>query len=639
MGYLLRKEGERRPVHRQGDPPKPLGAAGAALKVEVAAPGIVELPLPMLREHGLAASGRALQVWSQGRPVPSALRSGSNGTIALVFAASALTTDYTGRNVYVVTEDAKAVPLRVPLTRSAAPETPGSVHVEKNTIYLAQAPLGTDPWLWENLVPEWGEWPYAWWDPTAGDFDIPGLQPGLTGPVRVRVRLLGFSEDEHHVEARINGQPVGDLVWSGRTVATLEGTVMAEALQAGGNVLSLSYRATTLGSGDADPWASAYVNALEIDVPTAPGTAVVPVAAASAYERELPSFNGTEYLIVTHSRFAEQAAQIAALKQAEGLRTEVVSVEQAYDYFSAGIVEARGIKALVAEARRRSKGRLGYVLLVGDDSFDTHDYVGSGTIAFVPSLLGWDGEFGRIPSENPYADTDDDGSPDVAIGRLPVQTTDEADALVAKIAGQAQTLKASAGRHLFVTDNSGDEDAPFRDEADAVRASLAAGAVVLPFADATLGADAARRALQEGWRTGAALTHYFGHGGPTVWADEEVLSVDTVGDVTGSGRPTVLFTWACLSQFYQYFWGPSINEALLLLPSGGTLASFGPAGISSPGSQQPLVDAVYRNLRSGVRLGDLVRRAKAEALRTNPQSTAKVVEGFNLLGDPALRLP
>jgi hypothetical protein len=101
----------------------------------------------------------------------------------------------------------------------------------------------------------------------------------------------------------------------------------------------------------------------------------------------------------------------------------------------------------------------------------------------------------------------------------------------------------------------------------------------------------------------------------------------------------VLFAWACLSQFYQYFWGPSINEALLLQPGGGTLASFGPAGISSPGSQQPLIDAVYRNLRPGVRLGDLVRRAKAEALETNPQSTTKVVDGFNLLGDPALPLP
>jgi hypothetical protein len=265
--------------------------------------------------------------------------------------------------------------------------------------------------------------------------------------------------------------------------------------------------------------------------------------------------------------------------------------------------------------------------------------VGSGAIAFVPSLVAWDGEFGRIPTENRYADTDDDGSPDVAIGRLPVQTVEEADTLVAKIAAQADWLAAAAGRHLFVTDNSSEDDAPFRADADTVSASLPSGSVVLPFADATAGADVARQALHDGWRSGAAMTHYFGHGGTTIWADEQLLSVDTVASVAGNGPPTVLLAWACLSQFYQNFWGPSINEALLLLPNAGTLASFGPAGISSPASQLPLIEAAYRNLRPGIRLGELLRRAKAEALVANPASAPKVVEGFNLIGDPALRLP
>jgi hypothetical protein len=108
--------------------------------------------------------------------------------------------------------------------------------------------------------------------------------------------------------------------------------------------------------------------------------------------------------------------------------------------------------------------------------------------------------------------------------------------------------------------------------------------------------------------------------------------------VAGGARPTVLLTWACLSQLYQYLWGPSINEALLLLPEGGAVASFGPAGITSPAAQQPLIDAVYRHLRPGVALGEALRRAKREALAENPRS-ATVVSGFNLLGDPALRLP
>jgi len=639
MGHLMRADSERRRASRRIEHvrPRPRPAAGG-VKLEIAAAGLVEVPLHTLREQGLVPAGR-LHVWNQGEPVPAVVRQGQDGAPALVFQGRSLSTDYTGRNVYVVTAGAGSVPLRVPLTRSTPAAVAGTVRVEKSTLYLPLAPLGTDPWLWENLLPEWGEWPYTWWDPTAGDFDIPGLPQGIAGEVRVRVRLMGFSEDQHRITARLNGQPVGEIVFEGQTNATLEGTVLAETLLATGNQLSLSYAASTLASGEPNPWASAYLDALELDVEAVAPQAPVPVVSVAGYGPDLPSFAGTQYLIVTHARFADQAARVASLKQAEGFRTDVVSVDQAYDYFSAGIVEAAAIKALVAHASSRSKGRLRYVLLMGDDSFDTHDYVGSGSVAFVPSLVAWDGEFGRIPSENRYADTDGDGSPDLAIGRLPVQTVEESDALVAKIAAQADWLAAAAGRHLFVTDNSGEDDAPFRADADAVVASLPSGSVVLPFADATAGADAARQALSDGWQQGAAMTHYFGHGGTTIWADEQLLSVDTVEGVAGSGRPTVLFAWACLSQFYQNFWGPSINEALLLLPNGGTLASFGPAGISSPASQLPLIEGVYRNLRPGVRLGDLLRRAKAEALASNPGSTAKAVEGFNLLGDPALRLP
>jgi hypothetical protein len=138
--------------------------------------------------------------------------------------------------------------------------------------------------------------------------------------------------------------------------------------------------------------------------------------------------------------------------------------------------------------------------------------------------------------------------------------------------------------------------------------------------------------------------HYFGHGGVNIWADEQVLSVTNAASVAGPGRPALLLAWACESQYYQYPWGypwgPSINESLLLLPQGGALASFGPAGITSPASQQPLIDAVYRNLFSGRwTLGEALRRAKIETLDADPKWAPVVVEGFNLIGDPALKLP
>jgi hypothetical protein len=102
----------------------------------------------------------------------------------------------------------------------------------------------------------------------------------------------------------------------------------------------------------------------------------------------------------------------------------------------------------------------------------------------------------------------------------------------------------------------------------------------------------------------------------------------------------VVFTWGCQSQWYMNLWGPSINEALLLLPESAALASFGPAGVTSPAAQQPFYLRFYENLSQapGLSLGELILLAKRDALTDVPESRT-AVEGFNLLGDPSLVIP
>ena len=55
-------------------------------------------------------------------------------------------------------------------------------------------------------------------------------------------------------------------------------------------------------------------------------------------------------------------------------------------------------------AAKAQVGELSAVLLLGDDSFDPDDRAGLGAQSYVPSLNGWDGTFGRVASENRYAD-------------------------------------------------------------------------------------------------------------------------------------------------------------------------------------------------------------------------------------------
>jgi hypothetical protein len=277
---------------------------------------------------------------------------------------------------------------------------------------------------------------------------------------------------------------------------------------------------------------------------------------------------------------------------------------------------------------------LQYVLLVGDDTFDYRDLLGLGLVSYIPSINGWDGEFGRVPSENRYADFDEDGLPDVAIGRLPVQTEEDADVMVDKLARQSSVLVDAQGAHVIAVDNDGPGDALFRREAEGLAARLSS----VSWADLGDGLGTARTALLDGLAAGAPTTHYFGHGGHDRWADEGLLTSADVAGFAGTSRETVLFTWACESQWYQHDAGAVLNEALLLTPRGGALAAVGPTGITDPAYQSVLQKRVYAHFLAGVPLGEALRLGKTEVLQLGP-AFGPVVEGWSLLGDPSLTLP
>jgi hypothetical protein len=411
-------------------------------------------------------------------------------------------------------------------------------------------------------------------------------------------------------------------------MAEILGQVPAESLRASGNELTLAYTAETTDPDDAGV---AVLDRLDVGVPQGPA----PGAAAyelSPYDATLPDVGEVNYLVVTHELFRAQADAVAALKAAEGYRPLVVDVARAYDRFSGGVFEGAAVKALIRHVRQRSP--LQYVLLVGDDTFDYRDLTGLGLASYVPSLDGWDGEFGRVPSENRFADLDDDGRPELAIGRLPVQTVEQAEVLVDKIARQAAVLADAQGPHVVAVDNDGPGDALFHKEATTLAERLPA----VSWADLATDLTQARSALLGGLAAGAPATHYFGHGGYDRWADEGLLTSADAAALAGSNAETVVFTWACEVQWYQYDLGPSLNEALLLTPQGGALAALGPTGITDPAYQSPFQKRVYGHFLAGVPLGEAVRRAKAEVVE---QSAAfePVAEGWSLLGDPALKLP
>jgi hypothetical protein len=613
--------------HEERQRPARRGATADGLKIRTRGTGWVDVPLADLAAAGLPPRARArLALTSQGRPVPFEIVGSAAGSV-LRFHAERLTTDYAGENAYLLTWRGADPLLLVRLSRSGEPKAPGFARVEKDRYYSVDVPLGDDPYVWDVLTTLDGAWPYDF-DPEAGDFDLPGLEPP-TGDVPVRLWMRGVTMSRHVVDAALNGVSLGRLEIDGRAAGVLDAVVPADALRAAGNQLELRYETPGAPAGETG---MVYLENLDLGVTVHEDGPVD--WDVDAYAPVAPSLRSADYLVLTHGRFAAAAARLAQAKAAAGLRPAVVDVERVYDRYSAGVVEARAIAAYLREVARPG---LKAVVLLGDASLDPLDHTGFGAASFVPSLVAWDGELGRVPSENLYADLDGDGRPDLAIGRLPAASEEEADALVAKVERQQTTLRELRGRFLMAADNQGPQDAPFLLEAQDAASRLPAGSSVA-WSDVAAGIASARASLAAALSDGVALTQYFGHAGEYVWADERLLGVEDVDALASATRETVVFTWACESQAFDGIAGPTVNEALLLAPQGGALASFGPAGITDPSLQRELrlrVNELF--VRRRLPLGEAIRRAKAETLAAHPEAQP-VVEGFNLLGDPLLRL-
>ncbi len=615
--------------HRERRARRGFAIEGLSLRVDAA--GEVSVSLADLRSEGLPAQVRTrdLLLTNLGRAVPFTVRNPGAADEALVFEAQALATTYTARNPYILTWTRRPAAPVAPLSIEGAPPAPGFERIEKNYIYGGEIPQGSNPWVWDLLMAG-DPWPSSF-DPAAGDFDLIGLNPPIVGLVPVKMTFIGRSPHLHNLSVTINGQPAGSLVFEGDGKAELSGEVPASALMATGNKLAIAY---TSSSADPSDPGLVYLDSLDLGVTRTRAPRVLTPGDIEPFSTSLPPAGRTDYLIVSHPDFLEQAGRIAELKRAEGHRVTVANAERAYDAFTAGVFDASAIAALVRSYGLN--GRLNSVLIIGDDTIDYHSYYGLTPFPVVPSLYGWDGDLGRVPSENRTADLDGDLEPDVAIGRLPVQTDAEADAVVAKIQRQQSAIAANADRHLLVVDNQTIGDPSFRKAADTTASGLPRN-TEKAFADGSLGPALARQTLFGGLGDGASFVHYFGHGGPQIWADEELLGADDIPSLAGTPE-MVAFMWACQSQYYPYFYGPSLGEALLLLPQGGSVASFGPAGITDFRAQELFYRVLYSELLDPkVSFGEAIRRAKARSVADHPE-LRPVIEGFNLLGDPTIRL-
>jgi hypothetical protein len=349
--------------------------------------------------------------------------------------------------------------------------------------------------------------------------------------------------------------------------------------------------------------------------------------------------NAADYLLVAPRAFLDVAEPLLELRREQGLRARGVSIEEIVQQFGHGEAHAQAVKDFLAYAYQRwQRPSPRYVLLLGDATYDPKDFLGTGVRDRVPAPMV------RTPylwtaSDPAYAQLNgDDVLPDLAIGRLPAATTDEARVMVEKVLDYERGAHDLAGTAVFVADN-GDEAGPFEDDADDA-ASVVSGRAVEKLYLGTLG-GATRSRIQEALDASPSLVSYVGHGGIAVWASENVwnnLDVDALS-LHGPDRPLpLLFTLNCLNGYFHF---PSLNslaEQFVKAEGKGAVAAFSPSGLSVSGPAHVYHKALLAEIASGrhARLGDAVMAAQASYAATG--AFPELLAIYHLFGDPATRI-
>jgi uncharacterized repeat protein (TIGR01451 family) len=385
---------------------------------------------------------------------------------------------------------------------------------------------------------------------------------------------------------------------------------------------------------------------LEVNVPTAvSGThtlialadnAIKPPFAVmknhpSSWHRVQP---GADEVMLTASYFADQLAPLVKLRQGQGQSVAVVRVEDLYDEFNFGERSPYAIKSFLKTAATNWQKKPRYLLLMGDASVDPRDYLGFGYFDFVPTRIITT-TLMKTASDDWFSDLDNTGFAQIATGRLPARTTDDASTMVSKIVNYEKGSNPGpwTSQALLVADVD-DPFVSFTQEAQSIQTLLPPTIAVTNVFATGIDPQTARDEILAGINSGKLLVNYDGHGAVEVWSGEDLLDDTSAGTLTNGGQLPLFVIMNCLNGFFHDVYTQSLAEALLLSKNGGAVAVWASSGLTSPQPQllmnQKLTNSLFQ--QPAPALGDAVKNAKANIDDADARAT------FILFSDPLLHL-
>jgi hypothetical protein len=347
--------------------------------------------------------------------------------------------------------------------------------------------------------------------------------------------------------------------------------------------------------------------------------------------------NRADYLVITPAAFLGAAERLLERRRSQGLASKAVTLEEIAAVFGHGASTAEAIHSFLSYAYQSwSRPSPRYVLLLGDSSYDPRNFMGSSQPAPLPALWTKTSYLWTVTDPLLAAVNGDDDLPDLALGRLPATTLDQAQALVGKVLDWEISGQGLGGTAVLVADNP-DAAGDFEGDVDDIRTSFLAGRNTTTIKLSELG-DATRPAILDAFDQGASFMSYVGHGGSAVWASENVLNSWDPPSLRAQAEQPVLITLDCLNGYFVAANFESLSEAFLKVEGRGAIAGFAPSSLSLDEPAHRFHRALMAELTSGrhQRLGDAVLAAQQAYAASGVMP--ELVSVYHFFGDPALKL-
>ncbi len=395
--------------------------------------------------------------------------------------------------------------------------------------------------------------------------------------------------------------------------------------------------------------------------------------------QDLSALNNVDYLIIAQPAYISQAQRLAAFHRSR-YNVEVVDVNKIYNEFSSGSKDITAIRDFITRLNT-TNGKLKYVLLLGDTSYDFKNRIANNT-DILPS---YQSEFsGDVKSSYvtddyfvmtaPQTVTDLTQVPDLPIGRLPADNLQEAKTMIDKVLAYNNALPGQSnpfGEWRMKLDFVADDDFEGAGTPAGILGPfhyLVEYAINQAFGDGTkpeynvrkLYLDAFPAVTSAGGQrypqVNQAITNdvgntlylfYFGHGGINGWAQERIL---TSTEVQGFNNFTAVYsrfpfvsTITCEFTLWDEPATNSVGEQLIKLQTGGAatmITSSRAISVDYGRKFAPIFTKNMFTLNSDDfnTIGDSHLAARKAYYTTSGYGSSTDPLKVNYLGDPAMKM-